>query len=216
MLKVMASSLAVLLGLAVAGAPAAAAHEFHVEVKPAILGGVIGGPSFFENTSNASRVKCKNPLPSGTTTATVLSEIRVHPSYAKCTIDETETTVEVKTTGCDYIWSGATNAEGRGGFSISCEAGKSIEVVVPGLCTAKFGSQKATGGVTFDNEGEFLPHRRVRVTVSAGGLVYATSGFFCSMFFGNGKDGVITGPFVVEAFKDLEGVAGEQVDFWVE
>ena len=205
------TSCASLAGLGPA-APASA-HEFHSEIMPTLLRGTAA--STFENSVNANQIKCAKASFLSTVSGTAVTQIRIHPIYENCLTTKNEKVVEIFTMGCDYILQGKTSEGGHGQLSIDCVAGTKIEYKIGALCTASFTSQVAAEGVHYVNAGE-KTKRDFAATLTASGLVYEQTGASCSTYFGNGKDGRLTGTYTTQGFKDLEGVPGEQVGVWVE
>ena len=191
----------------------ASAHEFHSESMSTLLSGTAA--STFENSVNANQIKCAKASFQSTVVGTAVTQIRIHPNYENCLTTKNEKVVEIFTMGCDYILQGKTSEAGHGQLSIECVAGRKIEYKIGALCTASFNSQVAAEGAHFVNAGE-KAKRDFTTTLTASGLVYEQTGAFCSTYFGNGKDGRITGAYTTQGFKDLEGVPGEQVGVWVE
>lgn len=214
--------LVALLAVAVAAtlsAPAASAHEFHLESVPGLLQGESAfGPSIFENSVNEKKVECakSKSFVQGTVTKTAVTSIRLHPIYQNCLVSEFGNVVQIFTLGCDFVLQGKTSEAGHGQVAIECEGGKQIELKVESFCTAKVKPQIAAGGVSYLNSGAGSA-REVRVTFTASAISYELSNSFpCSLYFGNGKDLTLTGAFTVKGFEDLGGTAGKQVGFWVE
>jgi hypothetical protein len=212
-LRILGVSLLAVLVSAALAVSAASAHNFHSEAETTILQGT--AVSSFENSVNTTQIKCAKASFQGTVAGTSVTQIRIHPVYENCLTTKNEKVVEIFTIGCDYIWQGKTSEKGHGQFSIECEAGKKIEYKIGTLCTAKFGPQIAAEGVHYTNAGE-KSGRDFAAALTASGLVYEQTGAFCATYFGNGKDGTLTGTYTTKGFKDLGGSAGEQVGVWVE
>jgi hypothetical protein len=187
----------VLLGLC--SAAPASAHTFFSEKGSTWLESEQVTATFENAGSKEEHISCAKTAVGGTMTGFSASQVRLHPVYSNC-LAQSGTVVEIFSIGCDYVWSGETDANGHGKVKIECEGTHKIELKVGSFCTAKFGSQTAAaGGVHFENEGTGTG-RRYRAIVTASQLKYEMTGMFCSSWFGNGEDGILTENYVVKGF----------------
>lgn len=194
-------------------ASAASAHEFHFEVKPAILLGEQTTQFSFENSSAV--MTCNIAHFETTTTTTSQGELKLSPTHTNCSILGLKVTIKMN--GCIYALSGQTDKNEDAQFKLECETGKKMEIVVGeglNLCTAKFASQTASKGVHYTNSGTGSS-RIFNVTFTATSLSYETIGETCG-FFGTGTDENLTGTVTFKGFNDVGGERGKQVGVWVE
>jgi hypothetical protein len=177
---------------------------------------VAGEPHEFTAGSGFGAIRCTNATFSGGTNATGESTTEeTHPSYSSCS-DSFGRTVDVSTTGCNYLFHVTTKLkedEYEGTSDVVCEAGKLIELKVTSggstLCTVTIGSQTGTGPIRFDDMTAVMP-TDVTVTAKANNVRSTTSGglFNCGISNGEHTEGTYTGNTTVIA----KNTAGEAID----
>jgi hypothetical protein len=191
----------------------ASAHNFHSEANATVLLGEQIGEHEFESPGQAAKVHCPKARLQGTMAAPTTSQLRFDPVYEECHF-AFQVLSQVTMNGCQYLLHGETDADGHGRFEIACPPNKAIQIDMGTICTVTIVAQTVQG-VSYANEGTGTK-RDLRITLTAGGISYQKTGFFCASVFGNGKDLQFTGTFTVRGYKDIEGFPAEQVGLRVE
>jgi hypothetical protein len=210
-LKVLGTALVAVLALG-AVASAAQAHVFKTfGATSAILtaeADATNGTQTF-TTAGGTPVTCTGiKINPGATVANNATSVTAHPEYTGCKIGGVVNT-SVTTTGCNYVFSGTTNANGDAAVTIECEGTKEITIGPTLGCSVKVPGQVVTG-VHYNNiqtgAASTEMHLTLETTVSAIG--YSTSG--CSSLTGE-SDGshtgaTYTGNATIKGFTDNNGV----------
>jgi hypothetical protein len=155
-------------------------------------------------TTDSGTVKCTEATFSGNgigTTAeptagiTTFPEVTVHPVYTNCTAFGLA--AEVKTTGCNYVFTTATTTTtgSHAAVHVECETGKEIEVIAGGgACVTKVPAQTPGGVVKFANE----PAGKVTATAEVTGISYSQAGTGCTGGNKSDTNGTYTGGVLLE------------------
>jgi hypothetical protein len=180
---------------------------------------VAGEADEFTAGSGFGAIRCTNATFSGGTNATGESTTEeTHPSYSSCS-DSFGRTVDVSTTGCNYLFHVTTKLqedEYQGTSDVVCEAGKLIELKVTSggstVCTVTIGSQTGTGPHKITNMTGSVP-TDVTIMKQATNVHSTTSGGFFNCGISNGEhtEGTYTGNTTVIG----RNTANEQVDIEV-
>lgn len=195
-----------------AAASAASAAQFHAENAPATLTG--GQKATHVFTTDAGTITCTTASFPGSATSTVLSTVRVAPSYSGCSYFGW-VSAEVHMNGCEYEFTSPSGSGSSftGDVGIVCPEGKEILVTASGTCTTRFAASPHNsdlGRVTYTNLGSGTG-RKVLVESNVSGIEYSQSGFLCATE--NGKtNGTYTGS-TEESAKNRKGGAD---GIWIE
>lgn len=119
-----------------------------------------------EEESNCKEISATGSLLDKTT------DVTVAPTYSNCTATRNGSTVAatVETTGCEYTFTGETNASEHAEVHILCETGKSIHIKVTALKLQCFTIPPQTvGGIHYINTGT-TPNRDIDIKATATGI----------------------------------------------
>jgi hypothetical protein len=193
----------------VASSASATTHFFTSEGNvPVDLTGEQSSPHKFVVAGQA--VECTTAKFDGTVApgAAGISTVTISPTYSSCKYGAK--TVHVTMEGCDYKFTGITDAAGWAPVHIVCPVGKTIVLHFTELdgagteCHLKIAAQTPTQGVKFTNEGAGST-RGVKVVAEAKGIkssVVATGSpdTICTTLpVGNST---YTGPVPIKGYKD--------------
>ena len=201
-LKALGLALIAAMAMTAVAAQAASAHEFTSASNSTVVTAT-GTNHVFD--ANGVKVTC-TAFFKGTQTGKIADTLTVRPVYSnEEKICETPIgKAQIDTKGCDYIFDSETSGAGDATVSVSCSAGHSIKITGT-ACTITVGSQTPAGGVSFTNEAA----GDVKVTATATGIHYTTSGFGCALVGlpGTGVNGTYTGTATAQGFVD-NGTSG--------
>lgn len=199
-LKVLGLALAAVLAMTAVAASSASAHYvFTSEAgSTSVTGSQIGKHKF---TTGGQSVECSIAKFSGTQTGTSANELTITPTYETCTY--AGKTTHVTMNGCDYLFTGATTADGKHGIvHVKCPVGKVIEVHITdfpsaGLtCTLTIAAQTPAGGYTANNA---AVGKDVEVNATASGIKITPHGSGNCLFL---VTGVYTGLSTLQGYTD--------------
>ncbi len=216
-LKTLGLAFATVLAMSAVAASAASAHVFHSEVEKTTITGTQVEKNKFTIAGQA--VECATATFAASASEKTVSEIEnVVPTYGTCTYGAELMTVTME--GCTYTLSSTTDANGDALTKINCPAGKHVTIDLSKGCkitlkeaAAANGTQTATGGVHYTNEGAGTA-RTVLIDLTATFKVShdwtgeGAEPLSCKNIVGTGK---LTGTVTV---KGTSG--GVQVGLWVE
>jgi len=179
--------------------------EFRAETYPAEVRGFNTSAARFE-FGPAALADCRNATfktneagaPNATKASTTLE---VHPIYTACrgTLAAGSFPVEVRTTGCNYVYTAIKPGGKNGPLAIKCSAGNKIELESLGVsaCVITIASQTLTG-IEYVNEAG--PPRNVKVNAEVEKIRYAASSQ-CGLGVLEGENGAYRGSAVFNGFK---------------
>jgi hypothetical protein len=214
-LKGFGLALVAVFALTAVAASAASAAEFHSGVAPASIKAAATQNQVFTIGGGKVATSCNEATFTGESKTSPANSITVHPVYKNS--GSTECPAEpignasIVTTGCNYVFSSATTAEGMAQVKIECEAGKKIQINAP-LCTITVGEQTLPNAVSYTNTGVgggASSTEGVVVTPTVTGIHWEASGFGCTLvgLGSSGSDGTYTGTALTKAFSGSTQVA---------
>lgn len=158
----------------------------------------------FEFTTEAGTVSCTGVSFKGEAAGTEQSEVTIHPTYTSCT-HSVLGEVTVETTGCNYLYKGATDANSMATLKIVCGAGKKIVIKTSVGCDLTISEQSIPSAVSYANKGGGPNPEDITITHTATGITYAKSATsFGACFFvgGSGHEGKYFGPTTLRGYSD--------------
>lgn len=193
-----------------ASAASAATHDFEAAAPYIITGTQTSESEHIEYSFGAKwTLKCGADKTEGTIEESSTTQLTLFPTHSECLLNTLSATVD--SAGCNYIFSGKTDANGHGAVELECLAGSLLKVTVSG-CTLEIGPQLFKKGASYQKtEGEGHKDIDVKLTTEAG--IYKKAGFLCETIGGNGGDLSMRGSYTLKAYQDNKGVEGSQTDF---
>jgi outer membrane lipoprotein SlyB len=190
--KALGLGLLMVLALSALASPATSSDSFTSAASSTVLTGT--GEPLFQFTPAKLQLTCKTSKYNGTFTGGAVGEITVTATYTGNATEEDGPNcsgavvgnVSVNMNGCDYKFTGATTGVDHeyvtkfGTLTVTCPAGKEVEISWSG-CTVKIPGQTPTeGGLTYTNETENgLGILKAPVVLT--GLTYTSTGPICAL-----------------------------------
>ena len=213
--KMLGFALLALLAVGAAAASAASAHHrFFSEQEKTIL---IGETDVKHKlTLGEASLECASVKRESTLSGSGVGGFAFTPVYEGCTFAGKKAVVRMN--GCQYSFTGVTDANEDAGVNVECAAGIVIEIEVEKFsgensCTITFGAQSPAGGVHYTNLGA-ENERTITVNATIQEIVVSSDGpgLLCTSL---GKlKAKTTGAFILKGKED-QG-AGKQVGVWFE
>ena len=193
-----------------AGAASAATHDFEAKSPSIITGTQTSESEHIEYSFGASwTLKCGADKAEGTIKESPTTQLTLFPTHTECLLNTLAAVVD--SAGCNYTFSGKTDANGHGAVELECLAGSVLKVTVSG-CTLEIGPQLFKKGASYQiTESGGRKDIDAKITTEAG--IYKKSGFLCETIGGNGGDLSMRGSYTLKAYEDNNKVEGNQIDF---
>lgn len=208
-LKLLGLTVVAMLAIAVVGASAAAAAEFHSEASSTELEGEQAASFNDKFTVDAGTTECENATYGGTVSGATTTTATVTAAYSGCT-STFGVSVTVEMNGCEYLFHTGTENTA----DVVCPKEKVIVVNAPG-CKITVFPQTARKTVVFETVQSVTP-KHITVFTELTGVEYEehNQGFFPTCKTNTGgkkKNGTYKGK---ETVKGKAG--GKQVSIWYE
>ena len=204
-LKALGLALAAVFAMSAVSASAASAttHDFHSHGNTVTA--EAENTQVFTTESSELTLVCEELTATGMVAEGESEEVEVHPVYnneENACENSLIGSMTVETEGCDYVFTGETDANGHAEVHVVCEAGHEINIVSSG-CTLHIPEQTVTG-IHYNNQNENTNEKDITVEATVTGIHYTSSGFLCG-FAGipsEGNDGVEEGNSTVKGYSD--------------
>lgn len=186
-LKILSLVLGAMLAM---GATGASAAEFHAAATPVEFTGTQTTNHVFK--FKAGTVTCKKAAFAGTLAVTTATSLKLSPSYAECTFNGVNATVDVN--GCTYAYTASSATSGQ--IAINCPEGKTLVFTGPS-CTVTVAAQGPLNKMKYETTGT-SPNRDFDIIHEVTEIKYTQSGAGCLGGSGTFTDGTYTGAATVK------------------